>query len=79
MFQHPCSGQNNVIVGGGVSANSLLRTELEKVPGIKLYLPKLKYTGDNAAMIGNLAALKIEKKLIKPTNLKLDASPRRSL
>ena len=69
----------NVFVGGGVSANSLLRSELSKIEGVNLYLPKLKYTGDNAAMIGYLAVLKIQKKLISPANLKIDAEPRREL
>ena len=69
----------NVIVGGGVSANSLLRSELSNINDINLFLPKLKYTGDNAAMIGYLAVLKIEKKLIEPSDLKLDAEPRREI
>lgn len=41
-------------VAGGVSANSGVREAFEKAcaeRGIKLYLPELKYCGDNAAMI----------------------------
>lgn len=45
-------------VAGGVSANSYLRRRLmiecEKA-GISLYLPKLRYCTDNAAMVGSLA------------------------
>ncbi len=44
----------SLILGGGVSANALLRTEFEKLGsqfGMPVYLPALEYTGDNAAMI----------------------------
>ena len=50
----------NVIIAGGVSANSLLRKKADKWAkdkNIKLVLPLLKYCTDNAAMIG-LAGLK---------------------
>lgn len=43
-----------LLVGGGVSANPLLRKELEKncqLNSINLQLSPVKYTGDNAAMI----------------------------
>jgi N6-L-threonylcarbamoyladenine synthase len=53
----------NIIVAGGVSANSRLRSALheasEKRP-INVFLPKLSYCIDNAAMIGFLAALKLK-------------------
>ena len=48
------SGAKNIAAAGGVSANRLLRRELEKLgreTGTKLYLPEPKYCGDNAAMI----------------------------
>lgn len=44
------------VIAGGVSANSKLRSESEKMckrHGVKLYLPELKYCGDNAAMIAS--------------------------
>ncbi len=48
-------GYKKIAVAGGVSANSELRrrmkSECEK-RGIELYLPSLKYCGDNAAMVG---------------------------
>ncbi len=69
----------NVIVGGGVSANSLLRKELEEMNNIQTYLPKLKYTGDNAAMIGYLAAVKIESGKMKKAELDMDAESRRKM
>ena len=44
-----------IVLAGGVSANSRLRskmkTECEK-RGIQLFMPELKYCGDNAAMVG---------------------------
>ena len=49
------TGARTIVLAGGVSANSELRRrmteECEKL-GIKLYLPELKYCGDNAAMVG---------------------------
>lgn len=43
-----------LVVAGGVAANSHLRKRLAEVAekcGVKLYIPPLKYCGDNAAMI----------------------------
>jgi N6-L-threonylcarbamoyladenine synthase len=51
----------NIIVAGGVSANSLLRSEMKKTAeqmGAVLHLPKLEYCMDNAAMIGAAAVEK---------------------
>lgn len=45
-----------IVLAGGVSANSRLRLECEKMckkRGASLYLPELKYCGDNAAMIAS--------------------------
>lgn len=44
----------SIMLSGGVSANKLLRTELEKAAakkGIKFFKPEMKYTTDNASMI----------------------------
>lgn len=44
-----------LVIAGGVSANTLLRRELERecsTKGYELYMPELKYCGDNAAMVG---------------------------
>lgn len=44
----------NILLGGGVSANQALRTNLKIEANklkIKTYFPEIKYTGDNAAMI----------------------------
>lgn len=47
-----------VLVGGGVSANKLLRKKLSQIKKPKVYYPTLKYTNDNAAMIGTYVRLK---------------------
>jgi N6-L-threonylcarbamoyladenine synthase len=47
-----------LVLAGGVAANSHLRTALEKFTksrGLSLYMPELRYCGDNAAMIGAAA------------------------
>lgn len=49
------SGYNKLVIAGGVSANSRLRADAEKMcrrHGWQLFIPQLKYCGDNAAMIG---------------------------
>lgn len=48
-------GYNKLVIAGGVSANSRLRSDALKMckkHGWSLYLPEMKYCGDNAAMIG---------------------------
>lgn len=49
------TGINQVAIGGGVSANSGIRStlkEAEQKYGWKTFIPKFEYTTDNAAMIG---------------------------
>ncbi|MBK7986198.1 MAG: tRNA (adenosine(37)-N6)-threonylcarbamoyltransferase complex transferase subunit TsaD [Ignavibacteria bacterium] len=53
---------NTLVVAGGVSANSRLRSELLRFAqkkSVKLYIPDIQYCIDNAAMIGSLAEKKI--------------------
>lgn len=48
-------GHKTLVLAGGVSANSVLRSDIEtlcKKNGWKLYLPELSLCGDNAAMVG---------------------------
>lgn len=48
-------GYSTLAIAGGVSANSLLRRNLENKcseKGFKFYKPEIKYCGDNAAMVG---------------------------
>ena len=49
------AGHGKLAIAGGVAANSRIRADLERIcgqEGVKLYMPELKYCGDNAAMIG---------------------------
>lgn len=48
-------GEKTLVLAGGVSANSVLRTRMEalaKEKGWSLYLPDLSLCGDNGAMVG---------------------------
>jgi N6-L-threonylcarbamoyladenine synthase len=48
---------HSVLVGGGVSANSRLRSAMQDLThkrGVSLLIPDLAYCMDNAAMIGGL-------------------------
>ena len=48
-------GYGKVAVAGGVAANSRIRADLQAAcakSGDKLFLPELRYCGDNGAMIG---------------------------
>ncbi len=73
-----------IAVSGGVSANSRLKAEFKHndVKGFEVYFPELKYSTDNAAMIGYTAYLKYkhtriskeewEKNLFKPAFARID-------
>ncbi len=53
----------SLIIGGGVSANQLIRGRLRQLAdaaGIPLYLPAMEYCTDNAAMIAGLGAELLE-------------------
>ncbi len=55
---------SKVVLGGGVSANSGLRSKLEATviqKGWEVFLPPFAYTTDNAAMIGIVGYLKYQK------------------
>lgn len=58
MFAAKNYNYKNIVIAGGVSANSGIRkrilTECKK-RGYNLYIPPLKYCGDNAAMVGSQA------------------------
>ena len=49
------TGRIKLVAAGGVAANSIIRADLEREcqkRGVKLYLPPLRWCGDNGAMIG---------------------------
>tara|TARA_A100001011_G_scaffold366904_1_gene419863 strand:+ start:31720 stop:32808 length:1089 start_codon:yes stop_codon:yes gene_type:complete len=56
---------DQIVIGGGVAANSEIRNQLEvyaKSNGWKIFLPPLHYTTDNAAMIGIAGYYKLKQK-----------------
>ncbi|MFH1457304.1 MAG: tRNA (adenosine(37)-N6)-threonylcarbamoyltransferase complex transferase subunit TsaD [Patescibacteria group bacterium] len=71
------------LLGGGVAANPELRKQLKekiniKFPKVKIFIPELRFTGDNAAMIAVSAYFKIKDKK-KIDIKKLKANPNLSL
>lgn len=69
----------NVVIGGGVSANSRLRdfiTELAVQSKIKIVIPDMSYCIDNAAMIGFIAEKKLTNSDNKFNDLSFTADPR---
>ena len=74
------TGYKKLVIAGGVSANSLLRRELEKEcskRGYEFFCPQLKYCGDNAAMIASQAYYEYQKGNI--ATLDLNACAQRSI
>ncbi|MEM9687366.1 MAG: tRNA (adenosine(37)-N6)-threonylcarbamoyltransferase complex transferase subunit TsaD, partial [Bacteroidota bacterium] len=66
------TGIKAVAVGGGVSANSAIRSalkETEKKYGWTTYIPKFEYCTDNAAMIGIVGYLNYIKGNFSPENV----------
>jgi N6-L-threonylcarbamoyladenine synthase len=66
----------NIILGGGVSANSSIRDRISdeaKKIGAKTYFPEKKHTGDNAAMIAIAGYFNRDKK--KKNNFTITADP----
>lgn len=69
-------GIQRLAMAGGVSANSLLRREMQCAcdkAGIPLFLPRLNLCGDNAAMIGSAAYWRLLKG--EHASLALNADP----
>lgn len=59
------TGISELAIAGGVSANSGLRAGVEKMAGemkIKVFIPRMEYCTDNAAMVGITAYYKFLKK-----------------
>ncbi|MEO0540311.1 MAG: tRNA (adenosine(37)-N6)-threonylcarbamoyltransferase complex transferase subunit TsaD, partial [Cyanobacteria bacterium P01_A01_bin.105] len=65
-------GLGTIVVGGGVAANSGLRSHLAAAAaqrGLRVVFPPLKYCTDNAAMIGCAAAEHLRRGHRSPLNL----------
>ncbi len=72
-------GIDRIVIGGGVSANSEIKKELElrkKTKNWKVYIPPIEYTMDNAAMIGIVGYYKLLNK--DYSNLNQVSDPRLS-
>jgi len=50
-----CTGIKTIVAGGGVAANSLLRTRLAERSDLNCIFPPMEFCGDNAAMIAGIA------------------------
>tara|TARA_B100000886_G_scaffold99984_1_gene66374 strand:- start:4348 stop:5367 length:1020 start_codon:yes stop_codon:yes gene_type:complete len=71
------NGLDTIVFGGGVSANSYLKSRLEKFSNdnnLKIFIPEIQFCTDNAAMIGIVGYLKFKDSL--ESNLKSTPSPR---
>ena len=63
---------SNIAIAGGVSANSLLRKEIDKLKSIynwKTFIPKIEYCTDNAAMIAIASHYYIKEKMFDDINI----------
>jgi len=67
------TGVDTVTIAGGVSANSMLRNKtrtLVEELDVELYIPKLAYCTDNAAMIAVTGYMMAEREMFSDMNLK---------
>lgn len=69
-----------ILLAGGVAANKRLREHLieyatSKLPAVKVNVPELQYTTDNAAMVGACAYYKIKSGLKPRKNVTITADP----
>ena len=71
------TGLKDIVIAGGVSANSELRDRMAvecEARGYKLYFPEKKYCGDNAAMVGAQAIFEFEAGNIAGSGLNAQAT-----
>ncbi|MBQ8719611.1 MAG: tRNA (adenosine(37)-N6)-threonylcarbamoyltransferase complex transferase subunit TsaD [Clostridia bacterium] len=69
-------GEHDLVVAGGVAANSHLRTrlsELARARGVKLYIPSPALCGDNAAMIAVAGYFEYERGALSDASLNASA------
>ncbi len=64
---------NGIILGGGVAANSHLRSKMSEKAPVPVVIPKISFCTDNGAMIG--AAAYFRSKEIATSNWDMDAIP----
>jgi N6-L-threonylcarbamoyladenine synthase len=63
------TGIKTVVTGGGVAANSYLRSSLENNSELKVYSPSIKLCGDNGAMIAGLGYHNLKKNITSDYSL----------
>jgi len=71
------TGVETVLLAGGVSANSMLRSKAQELAdelGCDLYIPQMAYCTDNAAMIAITGSMMAEREMYSDMNLKPFAS-----
>lgn len=68
------TGIKTVVAGGGVVANSLLRSELKKLEGAKIIFPSIRLCTDNGAMIAGIGYQYLKRGIV--SDLSLNASAR---
>lgn len=70
-------GYSKIVIAGGVSANSVLREKMKKCcqkNGWQLFVPELKFCGDNAAMVASQAYYEYQSSNIASLDLNATAS-----
>ena len=61
------AGCRDLLIAGGVAANTRLREALSALPGIRLHTPPLALCTDNGAMIAHAGALRLGDAIAAPT------------
>jgi N6-L-threonylcarbamoyladenine synthase len=68
------TGLTTIVAGGGVAANSYLRSRLAEYGALRCIFPPLELCGDNAAMVAGLGFQYLHRSIRSP--LTINASPR---
>ncbi len=68
------TGLTRIVAGGGVAANSFLRSELSEMKGVEVFYPSLELCTDNGAMIAAIGYQYLKKGIT--SSLDTNASPR---
>ncbi|PIE51824.1 tRNA (adenosine(37)-N6)-threonylcarbamoyltransferase complex transferase subunit TsaD [Candidatus Fermentibacteria bacterium] len=79
LYQASTLGAKSVLAAGGVSANSLLRRELSEKGskrGLKVFLPEMNHTMDNAVMVGRAALSVLKTEPAFSSSLSVSTFPR---
>ena len=68
----------SIVLAGGVSANQALKEKAQdgRFGGVKVFIPELKWTGDNAAMVGAAAYFEVVSGVKETDPYSLSIAPR---